>query len=1132
MDLTRALGLGVDDPSHHLSQLRQYLHLKLSALGLPVPNRPHDVEFLNVARDLLANYRQQQRLLSDYLCPADARVQAFIDAYAANLPGATRRRLPTRTLTLDHHGLARQLSLPADGDHFQSDEIDSYRIRQGVLHNPQHDRRTTKGVFHIAAGGLPVPADKREVPKAAWAALLERALKPPEKLLRLPYLSDQPEAGQSWLSLLLRPTVVPEIPGRRPRQSMEVRFLAPASLAANLDFVESIFGNAGDPYLPENDAALDVDHWTGTTGCVILATHILGLRKKDLGLPHTEEATERQRRDGMCWTQEDELYNDGLPFKLCARTADGVIVTMIADNYFGYCKKEVKTQISYSANLVGLAEEEHAGGALAFPSYHLGDRFRADSRVPSDGHHFGEVIERFGASLDIRPEGYAVDTTWPEVVYVPEDAHFDIMAGTVSWDRDDQQQSIPLLKSHIYLLPSGYQMRFEQHPSAASWRLVGTRPEGTFCHKPCTVSGGGKSEISKSLSDVMLFAPFFVPDFKRDMDAVEELMSRDYSDRLLPHLRPDYTAMSTRPVLSSLRTLGSVIKLFTPSPEDFTADYNAWLATVPNHLKSIIFIVKRFYRPEWGQDWRSHFSVDTVNGRPGVELRFEGRKLMAGYLRVGVDGEGSWQIHKVRQDFLPALKVQMEDDISASVTVPRAWLPNEPAGLSGISAKLVENCEFRLFQRPDDVIHRGQDRQAEADLAGTDLFASNFQALSADQARELVQNEIHFSAWTKPMQRVMQEAASLDQGWVLSAAHPRIVDGKRSENQRYLQTRPSLVNRVQEYAAHMAVRLWRRVPISDPVLFPVQAVLPGRRNNPADHDAGIRPLSVYGPIHYQELPELFMDFICSLTGKSPSTTGAGSEGALTKGPFNALRTTADLNANLLSMILCGFDGFSTAAGWIGPSHRVDHDISLLIPELWCRIQASDLAPSRLIELGYLEPVHDLEHEGRTVQASRLGYRITEGFVHTYLGRIFDHPGAVFPETMLRPEVQSHEDFIDGVNNIVEAQQRAAQSYFDDGSIDEAVPPLRALLEVMAHGNSQGRGLDDRGLRDLFSREAVLGSDWYSERLLTKQQRDIVLYERQIHALQDFMKLPGHGAEAERLDLDGRLERATASLEQA
>ena len=60
-------------------------------------------------------------------------------------------------------------------------------------------------------------------------------------------------------------------------------------------------------------------------------------------------------------------------------------------------------------------------------------------------------------------------------------------------------------------------------------------------------------------------------------------------------------------------------------------------------------------------------------------------------------------------------------------------------------------------------------------------------------------------------------------------------------------------------------------------------MLPGRRNNPPDPKTGVPPLAVYNPIHYQELPELFMDFICSLTGKSPSTTGFGSEGALTKG---------------------------------------------------------------------------------------------------------------------------------------------------------------------------------------------------------------------------------------------------------
>ena len=60
------------------------------------------------------------------------------------------------------------------------------------------------------------------------------------------------------------------------------------------------------------------------------------------------------------------------------------------------------------------------------------------------------------------------------------------------------------------------------------------------------------------------------------------------------------------------------------------------------------------------------------------------------------------------------------------------------------------------------------------------------------------------------------------------------------------------------------------------MLWPVDAVLVGRRNNPAEPAANIRGLAVYNPIHYQELPELFMDFICSLTGKSPSTTGAGT----------------------------------------------------------------------------------------------------------------------------------------------------------------------------------------------------------------------------------------------------------------
>ena len=78
---------------------------------------------------------------------------------------------------------------------------------------------------------------------------------------------------------------------------MELRFFAPGNLVSNLDFVETIFGNGGDPDLPENDAGLDTDHWTGHTGCVILAPHLTKLTKKAMGLPNWEEANARQVRE-------------------------------------------------------------------------------------------------------------------------------------------------------------------------------------------------------------------------------------------------------------------------------------------------------------------------------------------------------------------------------------------------------------------------------------------------------------------------------------------------------------------------------------------------------------------------------------------------------------------------------------------------------------------------------------------------------------------------------------------------------------------------------------------------------------------------------------------------------------------
>ncbi|MDD5322632.1 MAG: hypothetical protein PHD43_18860, partial [Methylococcales bacterium] len=496
------------------------------------------------------------------------------------------------------------------------------------------------------------------------------------------------------------------------------------------------------------------------------------------------------------------------------------------------------------------------------------------------------------------------------------------------------------------------------------------------------------------------------------------------------------------------------------------------------------------------QNWREHFSVDMVNGYSGNELKFHGRKLIASYLRVGYDSNGAWRVFKLRQDFIASEKVQLEDDITASTVVPISQLTGLNPDYNNPGVKLVENCEQSFFQRPDDAIHRGTDLQTELDLSGKNNFISNFQPLTTGDAREIMEDIIHFDEFSEPMRNLIAQAAQGMEGeYFVSSAHPRLVDGKPSQNVRYLQLRPDIVNPFTAYLAELSTRLARGLKADQPVYFPVNSVLTGRRNNPRDSAAGIRPLAIYNPIHYQELPELFMDIICSLTGKSPSTTGAGSEGALTKGPFNALCTTADLNTALVSFVLCGYAGFSTAAGYIGAQRRIDHDISLLIPEIWSRLPVEQRDPRYLIEHGQLEKLEDFEYQGRTVFASRLGYRITERFVHTNFGKVFDYPTAVFDEAMLKPETQDLDSFVDGVDNVYQAQQRVAQLYFQDSSINDACPPLKALIHIMANGDYEGKTVNDPAIRSLFSREYLLTSDWYQERLNIKQQRDCKLWQQ-------------------------------------
>jgi hypothetical protein len=205
-----------------------------------------------------------------------------------------------------------------------------------------------------------------------------------------------------------------------------------------------------------------------------------------------------------------------------------------------------------------------------------------------------------------------------------------------------------------------------------------------------------------------------------------------------------------------------------------------------------------------------------------------------------------------------------------------------------------------------------------------------------------------------------------------------------------------------------------------------------------------------------------------------------------------------------------------------------------MPELWARLGPEERDPEFLKSHGYLEKVDDFTYKGKLIPASRLGWRITPLFAATYLGRLFDTPSVVFPEDMLRPELQSLEEFVDGIENIAAAMEKSAKAYFEDGSYEAAIPPLKAVLSVMAYGTYEGKSIQDPEVRKLFDRDYVLASDWYRARLERYREREIAYIESSISYLRKFLaeraepkSLTERRVQAELSNAHGRLEQLMA-----
>jgi hypothetical protein len=241
--------------------------------------------------------------------------------------------------------------------------------------------------------------------------------------------------------------------------------------------------------------------------------------------------------EGVLINAYDDLssrdINDGGAFKITCRDERGIVVTIISDNYFGYTKKEIKTQISYSANLFGLVEEEHSGGAMAFSRYVFGDKVNGIEFSSKFGNNFNfeDVKLLLGDRIDVKPAYYAVDKKYPDIVYIPEFAFINTAKNSITWTHNNKEQKLILSPHKTYVHPTGNKFRLERHGAISMWRIITTVAEGVFCHKPSTVSGGGKSEISKSMKNAITYSAFNIVDIDEDFKKADEIIEYNYSTR-------------------------------------------------------------------------------------------------------------------------------------------------------------------------------------------------------------------------------------------------------------------------------------------------------------------------------------------------------------------------------------------------------------------------------------------------------------------------------------------------------------------------------------------------------------------------------------------------------------------------
>ena len=144
----------------------------------------------------------------------------------------------------------------------------------------------------------------------------------------------------------------------------------------------------------------------------------------------------------------------------------------------------------------------------------------------------------------------------------------------------------------------------EKHPAAPSWRLIGTAGEGAVLPQALHGLRRRQERDQQAARDYMLYGPIFVADFRtRTCDR-----RRDSGARLLDALEAGgrwpcsgTTAYPSRPILEPAAVARQRDQAADAVRRLHRRIQRAGCERSPSHVSALVFVIKRFYDPDWGE---------------------------------------------------------------------------------------------------------------------------------------------------------------------------------------------------------------------------------------------------------------------------------------------------------------------------------------------------------------------------------------------------------------------------------------------------------------------------------------------------------------------------------------------------